>query len=40
MWGSSDWFDVPLKDLPGPTESVIIDTSPNFPDCAGNTSSS
>jgi len=34
-WGGSDWFDVEVKDLPRMTESVIIDVSPNFPDCTG-----
>ena len=34
-WGSSTWFDVEIKNLPRQTESVIVDISPNFPDCKG-----
>jgi hypothetical protein len=34
-WGSSEWFDVELRDLPRVTEFVTIDVSPNFPDCTG-----
>jgi len=34
-WGSSTWFDVEIKTLPRPTESVTVDISPNFADCKG-----
>ena len=34
-WGHSDWFDVEITKLPRETESVIVDISPNFPDCKG-----
>ena len=34
-WGSSQSFDVEVKSLPKETESVVIDISPNFPDCKG-----
>lgn len=33
--GISDSFDVEIKDLPHPTESVTIDVSPFTPDCKG-----
>jgi hypothetical protein len=33
--GSSDSFDVEVKDLPRVTESVTIDVSPVSPDCKG-----
>ncbi|MGB9007469.1 MAG: hypothetical protein WCC18_02555 [Candidatus Acidiferrales bacterium] len=34
-WASSSWFDVEIKKLPRQTDSVIVDVSPNFPDCKG-----
>jgi hypothetical protein len=34
-WGSSDWYDVEVKDLPRSTQSVTIDVSPVSPDCTG-----
>jgi hypothetical protein len=34
-WGQSDWFDVEITKVPRETESVIVDISPNFPDCKG-----
>jgi len=34
-WGYSDRFDVEVTALPKETTSVIVDISPNFPDCKG-----
>src|SRR5215469_2709684 len=34
-WGLSDWYDVEVKAQPRATESVLIDVSPNLPDCSG-----
>ena len=34
-WGSSEWFDVEIKNLPQRTASVSIDISPVTPDCKG-----
>jgi hypothetical protein len=34
-WGTTDWYDVEVKDMPKQTESVTIDVSPHFPDCQG-----
>lgn len=34
-WASSERFDVEIKKLPRQTDSVIVDVSPNFPDCKG-----
>ncbi len=34
-WASSSWFDVEIKKLPRQTDFVIVDVSPNFPDCKG-----
>lgn len=34
-WGTSDWFDVEVKQLDEPTVAVTIDVSPHFPDCKG-----
>jgi hypothetical protein len=34
-WGNATWFDVELKRLPKETATVVIDISPNFPDCQG-----
>lgn len=35
VWGSSEWFDVEIKNLPQRTASVTIDISPVTPDCKG-----
>jgi hypothetical protein len=35
VWGSSDWFDVEVKNLTRKTESVTLDISPHFPSCEG-----
>ncbi len=34
-WGSSDWYDVEVKERAHATQFVTIDISPNFPDCTG-----
>jgi hypothetical protein len=34
-WGTSDWFDVEVKQQGQPTAAVTIDVSPQFPDCKG-----
>ena len=35
VWGTSDWFDVEVKQQPKQTVTVTIDVSPAFPDCSG-----
>jgi len=34
-WGSSNWFDVEVKQQAKQTAAITIDVSPNFPDCKG-----
>ena len=34
-WGSSDWFDVEVKQQGKETVAVTIDVSPQFPNCKG-----
>jgi len=34
-WGSSNWFDVEVKQQAKQTATITIDVSPNFPDCKG-----
>lgn len=34
-WGTSEWFDVEVKQQARQTVAVMIDVSPAFPDCKG-----
>lgn len=34
-WGTSNWFDVEVRQQANQTVSVTIDVSPHFPDCKG-----